>query len=830
MSNPKSVTPVKVKKEILDEVGHTAIIPLKLEESQSIIDDGLTISEVEQIINGKDEENKIHELHQDALEVILEVWRSHNKTQVDSLQKMDRDDMISELENARYLLNPPLFTTETPNNEGHDEEVDKKVDEIFNTVKDMNISADTTDDELSKYSHVNRARFVYWLQLKKDGKVVPYDELVESSETFVLERMKEWRNQQKSNLDVIMEDSSVDEDDLYQSSGENVPNISTSKVSTVSEDAQMKDPPDEEEIATENKNVDEISIDKSPVSPAMEPNTICLQLTDMYLNSKTTDEMKIMLYNHYNTTGSSISQEIINVYSRKYLLKSIKELREKMRPKPSSMKQKSKYTNPIQANLQMKTCQNWRYSINFTLTEDIKGTDALRTYLSDIFHEMCSYCAGLLLLPWNSEDTKNSIDDCENLPTTITHLQKYFEGIRSPAGMSRMYARFRLGIPIKQNRQTFEADIIGWAKAKEIRISECSVQHPRVKTCCWMVYLANSVDKDKWCRAVQSLYNKFTKQKDDPGIQLGLVWRALNGQANIDRKKKVYAMHVDAPRHLNTKVKQFLRMLAQNNKFLPLGIRFRVMDEYTQYMSDTTKAKYRYMVSKHKTFLSEIKQVSTDAIIELDKRIGESKMTVRDVINGYTDIKDGKRVFATINAKWNDAQTHIALFRPDKVAQAYAFIQSISTYVYHTFPTATNLHKLFTVESLEQARNEQYHPGTQTFVTQAQIDLDKEIQADLDDEWLDFCTVQENPFEVDISNTRLVGGEKLYCLTGDDDTASTVPATSSQISFASVGSVHHYDPSISSSETIGSINSSTRPQQSVVATSRSNASDVADKA
>jgi len=140
-------------------------------------------------------------------------------------------------------------------------------------------------------------------------------------------------------------------------------------------------------------------------------------------------------------------------------------------------------------------------------------------------------------LRWNTEETKESIDDCENLPTTITHLQKYFEGIRSPAGMSRMYARFRLGIPVKQNRQTFEAGIIGWAKAKEIRISECSVQHPRVKTCYWVAYLANSVEKDKWSRAVELMYDKYKKNKDEPGIQLGLVWRALNGQTNIDRKK-----------------------------------------------------------------------------------------------------------------------------------------------------------------------------------------------------------------------------------------------------------------------------------------------------
>jgi len=128
-------------------------------------------------------------------------------------------------------------------------------------------------------------------------------------------------------------------------------------------------------------------------------------------------------------------------------------------------------------------------------------------------------------------------------------------------------------------------------------------------------------------------------------------------------------------------------------------------------MLDTTKAKHRYMVSKHKTFLAEIKQVNTEATIALDKKIGNSKMTVRDIVNNYKDIKDGKQIFSTINPKWNDAQTHVALFRPDKPAEAYAFIQSISTYVYPTFPTASNLHNIFTVEAIEQAKTEKYHPG-----------------------------------------------------------------------------------------------------------------------
>jgi len=820
MSEKQFSTPIKVKKEKLASLGHT-ITPIKLEESQGIIDEGLSIDEVVQILNGN-EDYTINELHHEALEVILEVWRKRYKMDTTTIVNLSREQILMELEDMA---------------EDSDEEIDKKVDDIYTTVKAMNISAATSDEEILKYSHIQRSRFIYWLQLKRDGKVVKYDELLESPEEFVIERLKEWRNQQKpSELDVIMEDSSVDEDELYSSKEQNDHTETSNILSTFSEvhenkssnptnkppetkmktnDVTMKDPPETEVINT------------SP-SPAPTATKISLETTDKYLDSATIETMQQLLFEHYSAQESTISKDIIKVYSKKYLLKTIKEIRDKMKPKSSSLKQKTKYSKPVQADLQMKTHQSWRYSINFTLSDEIKGTDGLRDYLSDILHEMVSYCPGLVLLLWNTDEHKGAIDDCENLPTTITHLQKYFEGIRSPAGMSRMYARFRLGIPIKQNRQTLEADIIGWAKAKEIRIFECSVQHPRVKTCCWAVYLSNSVDKEKWCRAVQTLYSTFMKDKSGPVIQLGLVWRALNGQTNIDRKKKIYAMHVDAPRHQSSKVKQFLRMLAQNNKFLPLGIRFRVMDEYTQYMSDTTKAKYRYMVSKHKTFLAEIKQVNTDAIISLDKKIGDSKMTVRDLVNNYKDIKDGKRIFSTINSKWNDAQTHIALFRPDKTAQAYAFIQSISTYVYHTFPTATNLHKIFTVEAIEQAKSEQYHPGTQTFVTQDQLDLDKEIQADLDDDWFDFCKVNENPFEIDISNTKLVGGDRLYTLSGDDDTASTVPATSSQISFSSnINSVHHYDPSVSS-DTI-SISSPSQSQPSVEAASSldDKASDVA---
>jgi len=191
---------------------------------------------------------------------------------------------------------------------------------------------------------------------------------------------------------------------------------------------------------------------------------------------------------------------------------------------------------------------------------------------------------------------------------------------------------------------------------------------------------------------------------------------------------------------------------------------------------------------------SELGRTFTDSILNLDKKIDTTTLTLRDVVNNIRDCVDDRRIFATVDKKWNSGTEYVAVFRPDKNAKAYAFIKSLSTYVKHLF-TEAKLDRIFTIEALEAAKIEQYDQNTQTFITQEQIDLDREIQADLDDDSFEYCNFDDNnPFEIDISeNKSLVGGERLYNMNGDDDTASTFPATSSMISFSSNASVHLYD-------------------------------------
>jgi len=470
--------------------------------------------------------------------------------------------------------------------------------------------------------------------------------------------------------------------------------------------------------------------------------------------------------------------------------------------KPSSMKPSSLRpgTRLRQTNLRNngKTMNTCRYSIYFKIPDNFKGTDGLREFLSLIFTEMVKYGDELCILPWSTDSITNAITDVESLPTTITGIKKYFEGAKSPEASVQLYLKIRLGYSIRMKKCNFDADVQGWCKAQSIQMYECSVQHPHVKSCGWLVYLPRTVNQQKWCQKVIQMYESTPRAKNQTPFQIGLTWRALNGQWEVEKSSKVRAMHIDAPIDIAQRVKNFLRILAQKKKW-PLNVRFRVMDEYSKYMKDSTKQKYRYMVSKHKCLLNQLGMCECNQIMNPDLPIGSSRMTLRDVILNIRDKSDNHRIFASLDEKWNSDTLFMATYRPDKSTKAYDFIRSISTYALYLFPNAS-FKKILTHEAINKAENESYNPASQTFTTQEDIELDKEIQADLDDDSFDFAKPDDldNPFEFE-DPTKLVGGENIWDLNGDDDTASTnLPNGMGNVSFDSA-TCRYYDPGSCSS-------------------------------
>jgi len=90
--------------------------------------------------------------------------------------------------------------------------------------------------------------------------------------------------------------------------------------------------------------------------------------------------------------------------------------------------------------------------------------------------------------------------------------------------------------------------------------------------------MPRTVNQEKWCQVVKQLYESMYKNSIQPEFQIGLTWRVLNGQKDVDKKSKLRAMHIDAPVEIGTKVKRFLRALSSKKKWI-LGVKYRVIDE-----------------------------------------------------------------------------------------------------------------------------------------------------------------------------------------------------------------------------------------------------------
>ena len=782
-----------------------------------------TFDEVVAILTDKRNRSahQLQNMETEELKQILMIWKTRNHKNTDSVKDMSRTDTILALENIKLILKNE--TLEKTTSEIIMEEVDLETDMMFQTVSEMDVKKNTTNNEIKKFSQNQLAVFQYVKSLKM--KTFPsLEEVQQLNRENLIKYCQKWRDtEKKKSADdqaTIMSSEDEDEEDIYSSP------ISTGVSADIhQEDVVMTDVEDDDELEREETTeMDSGKADGSNVQPfevedpvlseskEAEKNEKALdeenddekemdQLTDAEIMKLKKHQLVLIYYNYSSTSSQPIGKATLELWTEDLLRKTIRNARDNLKRvqrsstkssfQGSNLKIQRKYAGKpkMQSDLQKNTFQSWRYNLFLTQPHDVSTMDDLRQYLGNLYHEMKKYQPDVKLLPWTTTDMKDSIEDSEMLPSTITGLKRYFPNVRAPTGVTKQYIKIRIGLPIQKDRLTFEADYGAWCNTQNIRMYYCTVQHPHTKIIGWLVYAPNTVDRDKWCRATQETYSQLAK--DGSTINVGLSWKALAGQWEIQAKDKVYAMHVETTIALAPKVKTFLRMISQR-KIFPLGVRFRVMDQYTKYMKETTLVKYKYILDKHKTCMKELKRYESGKILNLDYRIGNTKLTLRDVVAQIRDKEDGRRIFNSIDARYDRPDIHVAMYRPDKAAKAEAFMDSLPTYLQHLFPD-TSMSRIFTIEAMELAENSEYYPNTQTFLTQEDIELDKEIQMDWDDDSFEHLKTDDsvNPFEITLP-VKLPGGPKLYNFSGDDETASTIPATSSNLTFTN-NSIHLYD-------------------------------------
>lgn len=762
-----------------------------------------TIDEVVHILKGNPD-IPFESLNILDLREMLRVWKRHNK------EKDDGSDLTNE--QVKDTLHDIKLTFEK--SEKHEKveamnQFDRETDDIFEIVNGMKITKDTDMNTIQKFSNQHLAYFVYAKSLQ-DPNFESLDKVMIREKKTLIEQVQAWCNEQKKKLNKdeinLQALESDDEEELYKSPFSEA-NKDTKELSArddnANNDVNMTDPPESDKLDNNKSVITTINEDEDVVMTDAEEDEqekrfeLHSGLTDQDIKNMTFSQMCQMFHQFKELKGKRINMRAIELWTEEQLHKSImlevKNLcKSQILPnKPSNLKTSNKYSSKptIQSNLQKETHQGWRYSLYFTCPSHIKSVLDLKTHLATLFHGLQAIAKDIKIAPWATDDYKNMISDSEQLPDTITALKKYFDNLRSPVGVSKQYLKVRFSFPILTDRPTFEADATGYLSEHAVKMFLCPVQASNTKVVGWLAYPPNTIDRNKWSRAVQELYIQAAP-KDTPPIKVGLAWKALAGQWDVPQKEKVYAMHVEAPSDQGPRVRKFLRLIAQNKKY-PMGIRFRLVDQFHQYMKDSTKIKYNYMLDKHKNLTKGLKRFEISSILNLDRRIGSSKMTLRDTVVNIRDNDDDRRIFSTIDTRYDRPDVHVAWYRPDKASKAEAFLESLCTYVKFLHPNVS-LEKIFTISALEEAENAVFYPSTQTFLTQDDIDLDNEIQADLDDQSFEYLNPEGiNPFELKLPE-RLPGGKKLFNLSGDDDTASTMPATSSSLTFTDA-SVHLYD-------------------------------------
>jgi len=755
----KSVTSVKVKQEKLDQAQASKKIvspdpkqskiqshypPTTIQNVEYVKDNVMKINSLEDAIMSEPNESEDKKLqinqknvfafiqnttieslykleHREILNVIT-MWKKLNKESIRGLKTRSYKVLQLDMDDIKEAVRSQAWQKELS------KIIETNVKKQKESVEAMEFTSETSIEDIKKYQHQDLCLFLYHKSGIMD-KAVKFNDLKSKHEDEILAKMIQYVQTlkiPKQPQETFKLNSSMTEKDI-----------------------------NEMDLETLKKTYHQYTIESGTYE-------IPYSTIDMWTKPVLDDLLKSKL------------QIIKNAQPKKSI--PIKEI-----SKPAStLKKNSKYgkkmvqTQLLNKNKTLNTC---RYSVAFTIPDKFKGTDGLRSYLLDVFTEMVSYGdEQFCILPWDTDAITKRISDPDDLPTKITEIKKYFNGARPPESSSYIYTKIRLGFSLGFDRTNFDADIQGYCKNKSIRFYECSVQHPNVRSCGWLAYVPRTLNQTKWCQAITQLYNTVYQDRSQQQFQIGLTWRVLNGQKDVDKKNKLRAMHVDAPVEIATRVKRFLRALSSKKRWI-LGIKFRMIDEFHQYMRPDMKQKYRYMVSKHRAMMNQIGICDCTQIINLDSKIGTSEMTVRDLVVNIRDNTDNFRIFASIDEKWNSDTTFSAAYRPDKASKAYDYMRSLSTYVAYLYPQAS-LKRIFTFDAIEKSKSEKYDPKTQTFTTQDDLDLYKEIQADLDDDSLEYLKVDdiENPFEFD-ETINLVGGDSVWDFTGDNETVSTGAGT-----------------------------------------------------
>ena len=283
----------------------------------------------------------------------------------------------------------------------------------------MNINENSTEDEILEYNDEELAYFQY-VHTSKYATDLSLDDMKEKSRKELVQFCLQWIEKEKKQLQLDQEIQQI----LNDTDEDDVEIVGPEKV-FLTQEAEEVIMTDKEENTDSDKSHDNLSMDtENPQDSIKLDNVKDIQS----FKNLSDDQNHQWIKERYHSEGKTLNLETIQLWTNDHMNRtahSILMSQNKVPTTKPSLKKTAKYSNKntIQTDLQRNIMRPWRYSLFFTSPSDKKGTEGLVTYLSDIFHEMGSFCPGIQLLPWDSETFDDGVEDCEEIPKTITQLK-----------------------------------------------------------------------------------------------------------------------------------------------------------------------------------------------------------------------------------------------------------------------------------------------------------------------------------------------------------------------------------------------------------------------
>lgn len=285
------------------------------------------------------------------------------------------------------------------------------------------------------------------------------------------------------------------------------------------------------------------------------------------------------------------------------------------------------------------------------------------------------------LLPWRGTDfSAGKIGAKTAFPTLLPQLQLY---------APRMYAGQQL-----QDRKVWTQVYIGHDKSIEQIIDYVRP---------WLITGGNVLFKNMLQveeKEVIGFLVYSTREMDasaladEIGIKLkikvALTWRPIdNGNKNLPKNQKVYALHVDIDARTITKDKTVMMQTygrsSKPSEQYPNGIRLRFVTSRDKVINVNERKKIENLRIRQRQFLNTIRTQTTYDILELDRPAGQGKPTLRQMLMSLKCSENNEvPLFHCIDLDYK-MQGYIMQYSESNSVEAECVINAIIPYVKHFY-------------------------------------------------------------------------------------------------------------------------------------------------